>query len=153
MRRLATGYWLPVRFLAPAYGQVPAEFAVGGFAEDALVLAEFGQNWSGFRAEGGGILREEVNEGAHRDETGGGVEPLGLRKMASPFGVSGALFEEERHGVLVGGEELEERADLEALGEALEGVLVARQGLAVDEDVEAGVFALHDDVETCRHFA
>ena len=76
---------------------------------------------------------------------------MGLGEMTGPLGVAGALLEEEGHGVFVGGKEFEEGADFEALGEALEGVFVASEGVAVYEDVEARVFSFDDYVEAGSH--
>ena len=36
-------------------------------------------------------------------------------------------------------------------GQFFKGVLMAGEGAAVDEDVEAGVFTLYDDVHRCWH--
>lgn len=138
--------------LAPAYGEVPAEVVVGGFAEDALIFAEFGEDGSGLGAEGGWGCGEEVEEGADGDEAAGGVEPLRFGEVAGPVGIAGSLLEKERHGVFVGGEELEERTDFEALGEAFECVLIAGQGVTIDEDIEARVFPFDDYIEACCHW-
>jgi hypothetical protein len=137
--------------LAPADGQVPAEIVLGGFAKDAFVFAEFGEDRGGFRAEGGGDVAQEVDEGADGDEAAGGFEPLRLGEVAGPFGIAGSLLEKERHGVLVGGKEFEQGINFEALSEALERVFIAGQGVTVDEDIEARVFSLDNYVEACCH--
>ena len=51
----------------------------------------------------------------------------------------------------VSGKKLEQRTHIQPLGQPLQGVLVARQSLAVDEDVEAGILAFHHNVKACRH--
>ncbi len=81
---------------------MPAEAAPGGFAEDALVLAQFGEDIGGFRTEGGGGANEEVDEGANGDKSVHRGEPLRARKVLGPVGIAGALVDEEGHGVFIG---------------------------------------------------
>lgn len=61
------------------------------------------------------------------------------------------MFEKQGHGILIGGEKLEERLHLQAVGQALEGILVSGQGVAIDEDVEPGVLTLDHNVKTGSH--
>lgn len=79
------------------------------------------------------------------------LEPLRLRKMDSPFRISSSLIEKQRHGIAVRGEKLQERRYTKLLSEALERVFIARQGLAVDEDVVTWIFTFDHDVEARAH--
>lgn len=146
-----SGYTISKDALAPTDGEVPGQAAEGGFVEHALVLAELVQDGQGFRAQRDGIGDKVSKQGADGQEAIGSGKPLGLRQMARPVRVAGSLFEEQGHGVFVGGEEVEERADPKVIGQFLEGVLVARQSLTVDKDVKARVLALDNDVKTCSH--
>ncbi len=55
-------------FLPPAYGEVPAVAAVGGFAQDGLVLVQFAQDFGAFAAELVGIGFDCLDEGLERVE-------------------------------------------------------------------------------------
>ncbi len=81
-----------------------------------------------------------------------GAVPLRGRKTLEQVGIAATLLDEERHGVFVGGEELEERLDAEFEGELFDGALVAREHSAVHVDVVARVFALDHDVHRGCHW-
>ncbi len=130
---------------------MPAQVVPGGFSEDALVFAQLGEDLGGFRAEGGLIFEQEINQRANGNEAVGWGKPLWTGKMAGPFRIAGALFEKEGHGILVGGEKLEERLHFQAVGQALEGILVSGQGVAIDEDIELGVLTFDHNVKTGSH--
>jgi len=137
--------------LTPTDGEVPAEVAGVGLGEDAGVLFELFDDLGAFGTEQMRFAGEGVQQGVYGREAGFAGVPLGRRETLDEVWIAGTLFDQKRHGVLVGGEELDERTDVERERETLERVLVAGDGAPIDEDVEARVLTLDDDVHGSGH--
>lgn len=137
--------------LLPAYGELPAHLALGGFAEDAFELHHLAEYGRGFGSQGGGEGFEVVEEGADGDEAVFRGKPLGRRQGLGPFGIACTFFEKQRHGVFIGGKEFEQGFDADALRHLFERVFVASERSSVDEDVETGIFTLDDNVQGSAH--
>jgi hypothetical protein len=138
--------------LAPAYGQVPAEASFGGFVEDGFVFSQLAENLGAFAAELVGIGFEHRNQGSQGAETFFWRVPLGRRKAPEEIGIAATFLNQESHGVLVGGEKLEQGFDAKLKRELLNRALVARQYATVYIDVVAGVIALDHNVHRGCHW-
>ena len=130
---------------------MPAVAALGGFAQNDLVLAEFAEQLGAFAAELVGIGFERCDESIERAKTFLGLIPLRWRKTLEQVGIATALLDEESHGVFVGGEELEQGLDPAVERKFLDGTFVARDDAAVYVDVVARVFSLDHDVHRGCH--
>jgi len=135
----------------PAYGEVPAEAALGGLAQNDFIFAKFFEYGWAFAAKLMKVFFECGNESGDGAEAVVCGVPLWRRKAGKQFRVAGAFFDEQKHGVFVGGKEFKQWTYAEAERELFDGVFVTGKVPAVDEDVEAGVFALNDDVHGSRH--
>ena len=76
--------------------------AVGGFAEDSFVFAEFAEEIGAFDAELVGIGFEFADEGVEGVEAILGSIPLRGWETLEQVGIAAALLDEEGHGVFVG---------------------------------------------------
>ena len=94
---------------------------------------------------------KKIQQGMDCPQTFFRRKPLRLRKMDSPFRISSSLIKKQRHGIAVSGEEFQKRRYTKLLSEALERVFIARQGLAIDENVVAWIFAFDNDIEARAH--
>ena len=130
---------------------MPTQAVESCFAQDTFILAQLGENGLGVGAEGGRGVCQELNESADGAQAVVGLKPLWLREMAHPFGIARALLEKKSHRVFVSGKEIEKRAHVQTGGQLFQRVFVAGHCLTVDKDVESGVFAFDDDIETCSH--
>ena len=76
--------------------------AVGAFAQDGFVLAEFAEDLGAFSAELVGVGFELGDESVEGVKAVFGAIPLRGRETLEQVGIAAALLDEEGHGVLVG---------------------------------------------------
>ena len=131
---------------------MPAVAVVGGFAQDGLVFAKLGEYFGAFAAELVGIGFKRCDEGFERVQAIFGAIPLRGRKALEQVGIAAALLDEKRHGIFVGGEEFQERFDVQLEGKLFERALVTREHTTVHVDVVARVFAFDHDVHRGCHW-
>ena len=82
--------------------------AVGAFAQDGFVLAEFAEDLGAFSAELVGVGFELGDESVEGAEAVLGALPLRGRKALEQVWIPAAFLDQQRHGVLVGGEEFQQ---------------------------------------------
>jgi len=90
---------------------VPAQASFGCFAEDGFVFSQLAENLGAFAAELVGIGFEHRDQGSQGAETFFWRVPLGRRKATEEIGIAATFLDQESHGVLVGGEKLEQGFD------------------------------------------
>lgn len=73
--------------------------------------------------------------------------------MIGPIGVSGSLLQKQGHRIFIGGEEVKQRADCQACGQAVESFFIAGHCAAIHKNVESWIFSLDDDVKARSHNA
>ena len=105
--------------------------AVGGFAQDGFVLTQLAEYLWTFDAELVRVGFQLADEGVEGVEAVLGAMPLRWRETLEQVGIAASLLDEESHGVLVGGEEFEQRLDAKLEGELLDDALAARQHTAI----------------------
>jgi hypothetical protein len=66
-------------------------------------------------------------------------------------GISTTLLDEQRHGVFIGGEELQQRLDAKFERQFFNRALMSSQHSPVHVDAVPRVVAFHNDVHGCRH--
>lgn len=125
--------------------------ALGGLAQDGLVLVQLAEYLGAFTAKLVRISFERCDESFEGTKTFLGAVPLRRRKALEQVGIAAALLNEECHGVFVSGEKFEQRFDAAVERELFNSTLIARYDAAVYVDVVAGVLALDHDIHRGSH--
>jgi hypothetical protein len=130
---------------------VPAKPIMRSLAQNAFILVQFSENRLRLGSQGNGRMAEKIHQGADSSQSVRRIVPLRLRQGLRPIGGYIALIQKQRQRIFIRGEEFKQRGHMQALCQALEGIFVAGQGMAVHKDVETGIFALDNDIQACSH--
>ena len=115
------------------------------------IVGQLRQNATPLSAQLLRLMPKFSDQSPYRLQTFGGRVPLGRRKASKQLLVPRTFLDQQRHGVLISGEELNERSHTEAQRQSLQGILVPGERSTIDECVVARVFPLDDDIHGSSH--
>src|SRR3984957_8179919 len=120
-------------------------------AQYALELLGLFQDFVGLITQRKRMIAEEIDQRADGDEAILGGKPLRRRQGLRPLGIAGPFFEKKSHRIFIRGEEIQDWAHAEAMGQLFQSIFVSGQRATIHKDVVSGILTLYDDVHGRSH--